>query len=60
MSTKSRARACDGKIRNPDRAAAEEQLRRWARLSGADPARYAVYRCRHCHHWHIGHRPKRG
>jgi len=50
-----RAKACTGKARHPDRATAERH--RWGLIrNGASPAQYVAYRCRFCGSWHVGHR----
>lgn len=52
---RTRARACDGKIRHEYKAQA---LGQWAGLAHAG-ARYnqlQVYKCPYCAGWHVGHR----
>lgn len=50
-----RARACEGKVAHPTHAAARQQLTRLLRNGSV---RLAVYRCKFCQHWHVGHAPK--
>lgn len=55
MSSKRRLRrkACEGKNKHATREAASVELKlrpRDVRTS------LGIYRCRHCSHWHIGHR----
>ncbi|BBA99251.1 hypothetical protein RVR_5791 [Actinacidiphila reveromycinica] len=52
MKTRTRARACTGKVRHPDRATA---LVARARLIAGGATRLTVYRCKHCAAWHVGH-----
>lgn len=52
-----RARACDGKQRHPNREAAVQRLLALARKTGTATHSLNVYRCRHCQGFHIGHRP---
>lgn len=61
--TQSKGRACQGKRRHPDRAAAEQHLQRLIRNRAAKGGLMA-YECRHCNNyatgrngWHVGHRP---
>lgn len=58
MTTRTKGRGCDGKIKSSTKDDALSQIARLARQLGADPHRYQAYRCSHCGHWHIGHRPK--
>lgn len=46
---------CVGKVRHPDKPAAEKAMWRMVR-EGARRARLNVYRCGHCDGgWHVGH-----
>jgi hypothetical protein len=56
MRTRTKARACDGKIRHPAKTDAEEALHQMVR-AGASPQRLSTYRCGHCNGWHVGHEP---
>lgn len=60
--TRSRARACTGKIRHPSRAEALAHIAGLVRAGAADNA-YEPYRCPPrrggCGGWHIGHRTHR-
>gem|GEM_PF-4629010 len=49
-----RRRACLGKIRYPDVAAAYVARRRQAGFFGQEARFVAVYRCRFGNHWHLG------
>lgn len=54
----SRARECGAKQRHATKAKAEEHL--WSLVrNGTRRARMAVYHCKHCGEWHVGH-AKRG
>lgn len=56
MKTRTRARACTGKVRHPDRDTA---LGHRAKLLAAGAVRITVYPCKHCAGWHTGHyRPR--
>lgn len=57
MTTRTKGRGCDGKLRNATREDALGQIARMAGL-GANPGRFEAYHCQHCGAWHIGHRPK--
>ena len=50
-------RACAGKHRHANQTIAEQHRERLIG-SGAYGPRLAVYRCRHCSGWHVGHLPK--
>lgn len=53
--TRTRARMCTGKVRHPDKAAAEAAMWRMVR-EGAARRRLNVYRCDHCEGgFHVGH-----
>jgi len=53
--TRTKGRMCVGKIRHPDKPAAEKAMWRMVR-EGARRARLNVYRCGHCDGgWHVGH-----
>ncbi|WP_214103194.1 hypothetical protein [Acrocarpospora catenulata] len=58
MKTGTKNRACVGKKRNKDRAAAEAQIEREV-TRGTSRDRLIIYRCDHCGHWHVGHVGKR-
>jgi rubrerythrin len=49
-------RACGKKRQHEDRADAEEHMDKLVQ-GGSDPSTLNVYRCRHCGHWHCGHKP---
>lgn len=51
---RTKGRMCTGKIRHPNKAAAERALRALV-ARGAAPFRLRAYRCDHCGSWHVGH-----
>lgn len=53
-----RRRACKGKIRHPDRAAAGLHLTGLFLAKRIDGP-MSCYRCRFCGGWHVGHTPGR-
>ena len=56
--TETQARACQGKIAHKTKAEAEAH-RRVLIFRGAFRNRITVYKCKHCDHWHVGHRLRR-
>lgn len=58
MAGRTRANACTGKVRHPDRAAALDHLYQLGRR-GATTQTLAAYRCRFCKAWHVGNVRKR-
>lgn len=56
--TKTKNRGCNGKVRHETRAEAKAHL--WSMVRrGAFVLWLNVYRCKHCGHFHVGHRPGR-
>lgn len=53
-------RRCLGKRSYDNQAAAIEGIEANARNRGIYVPHWRAYRCRHCGHWHIGHRPGLG
>lgn len=54
-----KGRACTGKVRHLTKGAAEAEKRRLVREEGYHPGRIETYHCRHCGHFHVGHKPRR-
>jgi hypothetical protein len=48
-----RRKACQGKQRHPDKQSASQH---WYALWKKDGEKMRVYKCPHCHGWHVGHR----
>lgn len=57
MTTRTKARACEGKHGHADKAAALAHIGSLAR-TGVNPRRLQAYRCMWCKSWHVGHKPK--
>lgn len=57
--TNTKNRGCTEKVRHDNRQTALAAMWSLVHRRGACPARYNVYRCRHCPGWHVGHRPRR-
>lgn len=51
--------SCDGKIRH-EREEHADTARKVFIARGVASWRIHVYRCRHCHGWHVGNSPNRG
>jgi hypothetical protein len=47
-----------GKLMHPDYHSAARHLKFEAKRSREPVRRFKAYVCRHCQHWHIGHRRK--
>lgn len=54
-----RAKACTGKQRHPDKATAEGHRFSLIRR-GASSVQFVAYKCKFCGAWHVGHRMRRG
>lgn len=53
-----KARECGNKTAHPSKAAAEAHA--WSLVrAGTRAGRMAVYRCKHCGSWHVGHKKRR-
>ncbi len=59
MSTRTKRRACDGKLRHATRDAAAAALRALIRKGLAYHGQMTVYACNHCGGHHLGHRRRR-
>jgi hypothetical protein len=56
VTTKTKARMCQGKVRHDAKQAAKDAMWAYVREFSARPSRLNVYPCPHCTGWHWGHR----
>lgn len=54
-----KAKTCGHKQQHATRDRALGHMGMLIRKRGASPVALNVYRCRHCHTWHVGHRRTR-